>query len=141
MPSWFNIIAQWRVKGMGAYGVTLPFLVGALAYEQKQEKASLNDVHALLTEMIENPVEGYVVVIRWCDDIEEPVISMKALDDPLKMAIKDGYPRPKGEGMSMAFTENLMSMFNFNCRTAEECRNKLASYTKDHIEKGCFSKS
>lgn len=126
---------------MGAYGVTLPFLVGALAYEKGQQTASLNDVQALLTEMIEKPVEGYMVVIRWCGDIEEPVISMKALDDRFKVAIKDGYHRPNGDGMSMAFTQDLMSMFNFNCGTADECRNKLASYAKDYVEKGRFSKN
>ena len=27
---WFTIIKQWREKGMGENGVTLPFLVGAL---------------------------------------------------------------------------------------------------------------
>lgn len=126
---------------MGAYGVTLPFLVGALAYEKGQEKGSLNDVHALLTEMIENPVEGYMAVIRWCGDIEEPVISMKALDDPFKVAIKDSYPRPNGDGISMAFTQDLMSMFNLDCKTAEECRNKLANYAKDYVENGLFSKN
>lgn len=141
MPSWFNIIEQWRAKGMGEYGVTLPFLVGAIAYEKRQEKASLNDIHALLTEMIENPVDGYMVVIRWCGNIEEPVISMKALDDPFKVAIKDGYTRPKGDGMSVAFTQDLMSMFNFDCKTAEECRNKLANYAKGYVENGCFSKN
>lgn len=126
---------------MGEYGVTLPFLVGALAYEKRQEKASLNDVHALLTEMIENPVDGYMAVIRWCGNIDEPVISLKALDDPLMVAIKDSYPRPEGDGMSVAFTQDLMSMLNFNCETAEECRNKLANYAKSYVEEGCFSKN
>lgn len=141
IPSWFIIIEKWRAKKMGEYGVTLPFLVGALAYENGQEKASLNDVRTLLTEMIENPVDGYMAVIRWCGDIEEPVISMKALDDPFKVAIRNGYPRPIGDGMSVAFTEDLMSMLNFDCKTAEECRNKLANYAKDYVEKGCFSKN
>lgn len=140
-PSWFIIIEQWRKKRMGEYGVTLPFLVGALAYANGRETASLNDVRILLTEMIENPVDGYMAVIRWCGDIEEPVISMEALDDPYKLAIKDGYRRPKDNGMSLAFTQDFMSMFNFDCKTAEECRNKLANYAKDYVEKGCFSKN
>lgn len=139
-PSWFIIIEQWREKGMGGYGLTLPFLVGALAYEKEQNKASFRDIHAILTEMIENPVDGYMTVIRWCGDINEPVISVKALDDPYKMAIKDSFPRPYEDGMSVAFTEDLMSMFNLNCEAAEECREKLANYAKEYVEKGTFSK-
>jgi hypothetical protein len=140
-PSWFNIIEQWRAKGMGAYGVTLPFLVGALAYEKGQDQATLDDVSGLLTEMIENPIEGYMAVIRWCGDIEEPVISMKALDDPLQVSIRDGYHRPNNDGWSVVFTEDLMSMFNLNCATAQECRVKLANHAKSHVENGLFSKN
>ena len=140
-PSWFNIISEWRSKGMGEYGVTLPFLVGALAYEKGHDKASLNDTLTLLTNMIENPVDGYMVVIRWCLDIEEPVISMKDLNDPFNIVIKDGYHRPNNGGFSMAFTEDLMSMFNLNCKDAEECKNKLADRTKSYVENGLFSKN
>lgn len=141
VPSWFNIIQQWRAKGMGAYGITLPFLVGALAYEKGRSNATLEDVVALLAEMIEKPVPGYMAVIRWCGDIEEPVISMRALDDPFKVAIKDGYPRPEGDGLSVGFTEDLMSMFNLNCATALECKGKLENYAKELVEKGLFSKN
>lgn len=140
-PSWFNIVEQWRAKAMGAYGVTLPFLAGALAYEKGQDNATLDDVTGLLTEMIENPVEGYMAIIRWCGDIEEPVISMKALDDPFKVSIRDGYRRPNGNEWSVAFTEDLMSMFNLNCATAQECRVKLANHAKSHVENGLFSKN
>ena len=140
-PSWFNIISEWRSKGMGEYGVTLPFLVGALAYEKGHDKVSLNDTLTLLTNMIENPVDGYMVVIRWCGNIEEPVISMKALDDPLELAIKDGYTRPNDREFSMAFTVDLMSMLNLDCKDAEECKSKLANRAKNYVENGLFSKN
>jgi len=141
MPSWFNVIEQWREKRMGSYGVTLPFLVGAISLERGRETASLQEVHALLTEMIEHPVEGYMTVIRWCGDIEEPVLSMKRLDDPFKISIKDGFLRPDEKGMSIAFTEDLMSMFNLDCKDANECRKKLAEYAAHYVESGVFSKS
>ena len=140
-PNWFVIIEQWRTKKMGEYGVTLPFLVGALAYVNGQEKASLNDVRILFDEMIENPVEGYMIVIRWCGDIKEPVMSTRALNDSSKVAIKGSYSRPKGDGMSVAFTDDLMSIFNLNCKTAAECRDKLTTYARDYVENGCFSKN
>ncbi len=140
-PNWFVIIKQWRTKKMGEYGVTLPFLVGALAYVNGQEKASLNDVIVLFDEMIENPADGYMVEIRWCGDIQEPVMSMRALNDPFVVAIKGSYSRPKGGGMSVAFTDDLMSMFNLNCKTAAECRDKLTIYAKDYVENGYFSKN
>lgn len=126
---------------MGGYGITLPFLVGGLAYERGGTKATLEDVAGLLSEMIEKPVAGYMVVVRWCGDIKEPVISMKALNDPFKVAIKDGFPRPEGAGMSLGFTEDLMSMFNLNCATAQECRDKLENYAKELVENGLFSKN
>ena len=37
-PFWFQLIKQWREKGMGHYGVSFPFLIGALA---KQSGSSI----------------------------------------------------------------------------------------------------
>lgn len=140
-PNWFKIIQQWRAKKMGAYGITLPFLVGALAHEKGHATATLEDVTALLSEMIEKPVPGYMAVVRWCGDIEAPVISLRAVDDPFKIAIRDGFSPTDGGELSVGFTEDLMSIFNLNCANAQECREKLENYAKCLVENGLFSKN
>ena len=36
-PFWFNIIQQWKLMGKGQYGVTFPFLMGALAHKSTEK--------------------------------------------------------------------------------------------------------
>ena len=53
-PDWFTLIEQWKARGMGQYGVTLPFLVGALGKPASE----------LLREVAHTNVAGFVVEVR-----------------------------------------------------------------------------
>jgi hypothetical protein len=141
LPIWFLIIKNWKEKKMGEYGPSLPFLVGSIAYRNGNQTATLEDVYSLLNEFIENHVNGYITIIRWCGDIEEAVISTQPQNFPFYIAIKDSFPRSDGKDISLAFTEDLMSMFNLNCTSAKDCIDKLAFSAKPYVEKGLFSKN
>jgi hypothetical protein len=140
-PDWFIIIEQWKVKGMGSYGVTLPFIVGALAYAKGERAVSVENIREVLSEIIESPVKDYITVVRWCGDIDEPVFSIREPSDPYSLSISDFFLRRDGNGRAVVFTEDLMSMINLDCKTAAECREKLVERAKEHVEKGFFSKS
>jgi hypothetical protein len=69
-PDWFIIIKEWRDNKMGEFGVTLPFIYGAL-----QMKYGSIDIREVIQEMIAQPVPGYVIEITWCPDaLKAPVL-------------------------------------------------------------------
>ena len=69
-PDWFLIIKQWCEKGLGKYGVTLPFLYGAI-----KMKYGTADLKCIIQEMISAPVEGYIIEVSWCADVvKAPVL-------------------------------------------------------------------
>jgi len=122
--------------GKGQYGVTFPFLMGALAHKST-EKA---DISCVLQSIINEPVDGYYCEVRWCGNINEPVISIVKLEDITKVAIKAGFSACGSDTKSLAFTEDLMSFFHLDCTTADECLSKLTSYTEKFVSNGQYSK-
>ena len=61
---WFTLIQEWKAKGMGQTGVTLPFLIGALANKSGRNEWSSQDVHYLIEEIVRHPEKGYVIEVR-----------------------------------------------------------------------------
>jgi len=139
-PYWFNVIQQWKEKGKGEYGVTLPFLVGAIA-KASNEAANETLIREIFHEIIENPVSGYYCKVRWCGNINEPVASVKPVAEIHKVSIKSQFVSKKAEIVSLAFTTDLMSMFNLNCSNYEDCLEKLIASSIDQIAEGNFSKN
>ncbi|WP_455294183.1 hypothetical protein [Vibrio parahaemolyticus] len=135
-PFWFNIIQQWKLMGKGQYGVTFPFLMGALAHKSTEEA----DISSVFQLIINEPVDGFYSEVRWCGNIDEPVISIVKLEDITKAAIKAGFSAPGSDTTSLAFTEDLMSFFHLDCKTADECLSKLISYTENFVGNGQYSK-
>lgn len=138
-PDWFVLIEQWKARGMGQYGVTLPFLVGALGYKSGRSALSSNNIRDLLQEIVTNPVTGYVTEVRWCQNIDAPVFSVARTNDRSKMLLKSYFSAQNGE-MSLGFSQDLQSMFGLNCSGSEECLDKLIHYAAIHVEKGQFSR-
>ncbi|WP_282131411.1 hypothetical protein [Pseudoalteromonas aliena] len=137
-PFWFNVIKQWVDMGKGEYGVTFPFLVGALANQLDKEPSKM-----LIDETFENikntPVNGYYCEVRWCENINEPVISVKELKELTNITLKADYK--VYDKVSIGFTMDLMGMFHYDCDTAHDCLLKLTSYSLEFVSKGCFSKN
>ncbi len=140
MPFWFKIIEQWREMGKGEYGVTFPFLAGAIARTQGK-----NIDHEFVVNMFQNVIDesvsGYYCEVRWCNNIDEPVASVKKSEALKGASIKSHFCTPENESVSLAFTTDLMSMFNLYCTTSEECLAKLIDKTEETIRNGGFSKN
>lgn len=134
-PFWFNIIQQWKLMGKGQYGVTFPFLMGALAHNSTEG----TDISSVFQSIINEPVDGFYCEVRWCGNIHEPVISIVKLEDITKVAIKAGFSARSSDITSLAFTEDLMSFFHLDCKTADECLSKLISYTEKFVSNGQHS--
>lgn len=139
-PFWFRLIEQWKQTGRGEYGLTFPFLVGAIS-NYTGEKPNESLVESVFKTIIESPFEGCYCEVRWCGNINEPVASVKALQEIHKVSIKSLF-KSQQEGLtSLAFTTDLMSMFNLNCKNELDCLNKLIAYTTQHVLEENYSKN
>jgi len=137
-PFWFNIIEQWKKMGKGSYGVSFPFLVGAISHSASDD-IDRQYIEDIFTEIESNPVKGFYCEVRWCGNIDEPVVSTKPLSDLKVVSIKGKLDGNKQ--VSFGFTEDLMGMFGLDCKTANECREKLIDRTLQYVEGGNFSKN
>ncbi len=138
-PFWFQLIKKWREKGMGEYGVSFPFLVGAMATKFRR-KINREYIEGVLQEIIDSPAQGYYCEVRWCGNIDEPVVSAESISTIKKKSIQAQFTNEAGE-RSLAFTSDLMSRFNLNCKTKEECLEKLIIRTLENTENNLFSKN
>lgn len=138
-PFWFQLIKEWREKGMGEYGVSFPFLVGAMATKFGC-KINREYIEGVLQEIIDSPAQGYYCEVRWCGNIDEPVVSAESIGTIMKTSIQAQFTNEAGE-RSLAFTSDLMSRFNLNCKTKEECLEKLIIRTLENTENNLFSKN
>lgn len=128
-PDWFTLIEQWKAKGMGDYGVTLPFLVGALGRSASQ----------LLDDITTNPVPGYVTEVRWCGELHAPTLSVTAADKS-KMHFESFVSGPN-DRPSVGFSQDLQSIFGLNCKGADDCLKKLADHAAPAIATKAFSRN
>jgi hypothetical protein len=138
-PFWFQLIKEWKTKKMGYYGISFPFLIGAIA---KKFGSNVNKefIESVFQEIINNPTQGYYCEVRWCGNIDEPVVSVESNSYIKKKSIQAQFTNNFGE-ISLAFTSDLMSLFTLNCKTKEECLDKLITKTLEKAENNFFSKN
>ena len=124
---------------MGQYGVSFPFLVGAIA---NKFGGNINKefIGIIFQEIIDNPAEGYYCEVRWCGNIDEPVASIESSGIIKNKSIQAQFTNKSGE-TSLAFTSDLMSMFTLNCENKEECLDKLIVRTLENAGNKLFSKN
>jgi len=82
-PDWFRLIKAW--VAIGGSGLTLPFLVGATSYHRGKSAVDHEDIRSLLDEIIEYPVEGCIVYVRWCVNLESAVFAVYEQDSLYKL--------------------------------------------------------
>ncbi len=129
---------QWLEQGMGNTGITLPFLAGALALKRGETNVSADGLRTLLDTMISSPLSGHFVGVRWCGDIQAPVLSSLSLDDPLIRQCE--VCSPSGQ-VSFAFSSDAMSPFGgLDCDCASSCIEKLIQYSLPYTEARHFSR-
>ena len=124
--------------GKGDYGVTFPFLIGAVAIdiEKKPDEKLITEI---FDDMKNKPVNGYYCEVRWCGNINEPVVSVSRIENAPKVSLKAKYQVE--EAISIGFTTDLMNMFHLNCETFDEGLAKLISYTHKLTKDNKFSKN
>jgi hypothetical protein len=81
-PDWHKLIKAWL--GKGRYGLSIPFLVGARALLTGSKTVNRDDIENLLAEIIERPVQGNIVYIRWCDDYDSAVLASYSENFPFR---------------------------------------------------------
>ncbi|MCW6625298.1 hypothetical protein [Yersinia ruckeri] len=135
---WFELIKQWRDSGRGSYGITFPFLVGALGFITKEE-ITKSYIEKVFDRIINKPVAGYYSEVRWCGDIDEPVISINKIEELSNIAIKDSFE--SNNCSSLVFTCDLMSMFHLDSNNAQDCLEKLILRTWDTVSQEHYSKN
>ena len=140
-PDWFILLDQWKQKGRGEFGHTLPFLVGAIAYKYGQTDLSSQHIRNFLNEIAYNPVEGYFTEVRWCHDIDAPVFNTRPNDWPYKLPSSVAIPHPSGEGKSIVFSKDLQSSFHLNSTNPETLLCRLAEQATGPISQGRFSRN
>jgi uncharacterized protein YlaI len=136
-PFWFDVIKKWKEMGKGSYGISFPFLVGAVNHDSKNTIDEEN-IKKIFYEIENNPVKNYYCEVRWCASVDEPIASIKPLIDIKNVSIQATLSN--SEQISFGFTTDLMSMFGLDCKTAEECREKLIKRTLDIVKNNQFSK-
>jgi hypothetical protein len=137
-PLWFDLIHQWKEMGKGEYGITFPFLIGAIALAEQKEPTALL-IKQVFDEMQHHSIEGHYCEVRWCGNIDEPVISINKSENASRVALDD-VCMVDGH-ITMGFTNDLMNGFHLNCDTADEALNWLFSYTEEKVQNRQFSKS
>jgi hypothetical protein len=137
-PDWFILIDRWVPEGMGEHGVTLPFLVGALAYKAGERNLDSSYIRRLLDEITGNPVDGYVTEVSWCVQITAPILNTQRADSPERMSPSVAIPHPSGHGEALVFGPNLVS--RWNSRDPYALIERLVEDATDPVCGGTFSR-
>jgi hypothetical protein len=124
---------------MGFYGVTLAFLVGALAHKGGRTRASVEDIQQLLDDIVNRPVEGYITEISWCLDISAPVLNVRRLDDIYRMKGTASISPPSLRRESIAFSLNLQS--RWRCKDGYVLLARLLEDARKPVSAGTYSRN
>src|SRR5438128_2536803 len=136
-PDWFILMEQWKPQRMGENGVTLPFLVGAIAYKEGKKCTGVPEIQAILDAITYHPMEGYFTFVFWCPIIGAPVLDPKPLHFPYKKSLAV-ILRPSGGGESVIFGANLQS--RWNSKDAKELLNLLLEDAVAPVGSGNYSR-
>ena len=136
-PYWFMLLEQWEPKRMGELGVTLPFIVGALAYKAGQTDLGAQQVRNVLEDITKHPVEGCGTEVSWCHNISAPVLNTTRINAP-RMNHSVAIQRPSGEGESLVFGPNICS--KWNSKDPSELLDILVEKAAEPVSKGRYSR-
>lgn len=105
-PDWFVLMREWVAKGWGDNGVTLPFIVGAVAYVNNNTIPTIENARNLLDRMKRESVDGYVTEIGWCRNLEAPVLAARPFGSP-GLSSNAGIRHPSEDRLCLVFSEEL----------------------------------
>lgn len=138
LPDWFVLIEQWVPRRMGQTGITLPFLAGALAFKRGAQSVSMAELRQLLDEVISRPVQGFATEVRWCHNIDAPVLTVARVEQALPF--RSSFSAPNGQA-SLGFSQDVQSSIDgLDCKRADTCLERLIAYAAPHAAAGNFSR-
>ncbi len=138
LPDWFVLIEQWVPRAMGQTGITFPFLAGALAFKRGAQSVSVAELRQLLDDIVSRPIQGFATEIRWCHNIDAPVLTVARIEQALPF--RSSFRAPNGQ-ISLGFSEDVQSSFGgLDCGCADVCLERLIEYSAPHTTKGHFSR-
>ena len=81
-PLWFIFLKAWNDQGK--YGLTLPYLTALIRHVEKVPQLGQKAIERIIEEIINDPVSGFIVNIRWCENISSVVFEVQAADSPAR---------------------------------------------------------
>lgn len=138
-PLWFRLIERWVPEHMGQTGITLPFLAGAIARQRGVRSVSVDELHSLMQQLIDSPVNGFAVSVSRCPNIKAPVLSMSSVSKAMPF---DGCVfLDTNENPVLGFSCNVQSSLGgFGSSNPGECLERLISDAAPHCSIGNFSR-
>jgi hypothetical protein len=118
IPDWLRLLQAWR--GRGKRGLTLPFLVGAVALRAGRSQASRADAKTLLRDIGSAILPGWAVEVGWCDDLKFPIFAVVP-----------------STNSGLVFGRDLKQ--NFKCDDPDELERRLLAGAEVLIHEGNFS--
>lgn len=97
-------MSEWVKQRWGERGVTLPFLVGALAIKNKNLTTTAEDAQSLLREMVADPVSGYLIEIGWCPMLRAPVLAARKVGS-IGFSHAVGFKHPSNDQLCLVFSQ------------------------------------
>jgi hypothetical protein len=139
-PDWFVLIEQWVPRKMGQTGVTLPFLVGALALKAgRSGHLAARDVRQVLDEITTHPVDGYVTEVIWCHYIDAPVFTVTRADARDRIRPTVAVRLPVGVGESLVFGPNVYNRPGWG-QDAAASFERLVADAAEPVSMGTYSR-
>lgn len=137
-PEWFALIKAWLKRGRD--GLTLPFLVGAIAYHRGKKGTDRGDIELLVNEIIQIPVEGYIVHIRWCLQYGSAVFAVYETDSPYRLHDRCVKIQSKDSSVTSVVIENNLAA-EWQIQASEQSLLKaLIDRSEEHVLKGNYSR-
>lgn len=138
-PLWFQLIERWVPERMGTTGITLPFLVGALAQKRGRATASLEELGDCVDEIVRAPVPGFTVEIRQCHNVNFVVLSVSKTDQALPF--NGCYLTGPDDSPALGFSQDAQSKFGgLGSSDPNVCRIRLIEISAPHCATGKFSR-
>ncbi|MBX3585561.1 MAG: hypothetical protein KF796_02870 [Ramlibacter sp.] len=138
LPDWHRLVSGWLARGR--YGLTIPFLVGARATRANIEVNGATSIRSLLGEIIRQPVHGYVVYPRWCDDMAAVVLATYQTDFPYRPRHNLIEFRPTADApLSMAAEASLAKKLGVEAAPSALLA-ALVEHALPYVEQGNFSR-
>ncbi|HTV54879.1 MAG TPA: hypothetical protein VMI06_08170 [Terriglobia bacterium] len=118
-PDWLRLLQAWQ--GRGKRGLTLPFLVGAIALQRGELEASRVETEELLKDIQSKKLPGRAVEVGWCWDLKAPILSVV-----------------QSPHSGLVFGSDLKR--NFKCDDPDELAGRLLAGAELPIREGNFSR-